>query len=91
MLFRSIRVSLEVKDSSLVIKVKDNGIGLKKENIRKLFAPYFTTKATAGKGTGLGLYVIRDFIEMHKGTIVCDSTYGVGTTFTITLPLKTSN
>ncbi|MFH1782630.1 MAG: HAMP domain-containing sensor histidine kinase [Candidatus Omnitrophota bacterium] len=86
-----IQISLDIQNNSVLIKVKDNGIGLKKENMRKLFAPYFTTKATAGKGSGLGLYVIRDFIEMHKGTIICDSNYGVGTTFTINIPLKNSH
>ncbi|MFH1478164.1 MAG: ATP-binding protein [Candidatus Omnitrophota bacterium] len=83
-----IEVRMEAKDNFIMIDIKDNGIGLKKENQRKLFAPYFTTKATSGKGTGLGLYVIRDFVEMHKGTITCDSEYGIGTTFTIKLPIN---
>ncbi|MFH1782879.1 MAG: ATP-binding protein [Candidatus Omnitrophota bacterium] len=84
----NLEITLENKDSFLEIIIKDNGIGLKKENMRKLFTPYFTTKATANKGSGLGLYVIRDFIEMHKGTITCSSEYGKGTTFTIKLPIK---
>jgi len=83
-----IEVTLAQEDYVVKAQVRDNGIGLTKENQRKLFTPYFTTKATSNKGSGLGLCVIRDFIEMHKGTIACDSEYGKGTTFTIKLPVK---
>jgi len=81
-------VVLGQENNSVVIQVKDNGIGLTKENHRKLFTPYFTTKATSNKGSGLGLYIIRDFVEMHNGTIRCDSEYGKGTTFTVKIPIK---
>ena len=84
-------ITLQQKNQMLTVQVKDNGIGLIKENQRKLFTPYFTTKASSGKGSGLGLYVIRDFIEMHKGTITCDSEYGKGTTFTIKIPIKNNH
>jgi len=83
-----IEVSVSQEDHIIVAKVRDNGIGLTKENQRKLFTPYFTTKATSNKGTGLGLCVIRDFIEMHKGAVSCDSEYGKGSTFTIKLPIR---
>jgi len=86
-----IDITLKQEDQTLVIELKDNGIGIKKENQRKLFVPYFTTKATSGKGSGIGLYVIRDFIERHHGTITCDSEYGEGITFTIRLPLNRNN
>jgi len=82
-----IEILLRQEDSTLIIQIKDDGIGLTKENLRKLFTPYFTTKATSNKGSGLGLCVIRDFIEMHKGSIVCESEYTKGTTFTIRLPM----
>jgi len=72
--------------SELVLTVSDNGIGVKPEDLPKLFVPFFTTKATAEKGTGLGLYVIKKIIEAHGGTITVDSTYGQSTTFTIHLP-----
>jgi len=83
-----IEVTLEQKEQDLIIKLKDNGIGVSREKQRKLFTPYFTTKASSDKGSGLGLCVIRDFIEMHKGTIMCDSEYGEYTSFTIKLPIK---
>ena len=83
-----IDVLLRKEDHIIAVQVKDNGIGLTKENHRKLFTPYFTTKATSNKGSGLGLCIIRDFIETHSGTIVCESEYGKGTVFTIKLPIK---
>jgi len=83
-----IEVLLGQEDHVIVARVRDNGIGLTKENCRKLFTPYFTTKATSNKGSGLGLCVIRDFIEVHKGSISCDSEYGKGAVFTIKLPIR---
>ena len=83
-----IEVVLTKEGQDVIVQVKDNGIGLTKENQRKLFAPYFTTKASSNKGSGLGLYVIQDFIEMHQGTIRCDSEYQEGTSFTIRLPIR---
>jgi two-component system NtrC family sensor kinase len=83
-----IEVTLRREDHFITAQVRDNGIGLKKEDHRKLFTPYFTTKATSNKGSGLGLCIIRDFIEIHKGSIACDSEYGKGATFTIRIPIK---
>ncbi|MBF0594404.1 MAG: GAF domain-containing protein [Candidatus Omnitrophica bacterium] len=64
----------------------DNGIGVKDQDRHKLFTPFFTTKASAKKGTGLGLYVIRKIIEeLHGGRVEVESTYLSGTTMTLTL------
>jgi len=82
-----IEITLKEDGSNMVIEVKDDGIGFSKDNLRKLFTPYFTTKATSNKGSGLGLCIIRDFVEMHKGVISCESEYGNGTVFTIKLPI----
>lgn len=76
--------------SELIVTVSDNGIGVKSEDLPKFFVPFFTTKATAEKGTGLGLYVIKKIIEAHGGTITVESTYGQGTTFTIRLSALSS-
>lgn len=70
----------------LQIVVHDTGIGIKPEDLSRLFVPFFTTKATAEKGTGLGLYVIKKIIENHGGKVEVNSVYGEGTTFTIHLP-----
>ncbi len=68
-----------------IIRVRDNGLGLTEEDKLRVFEPFFTKKAG---GTGLGLYVTHSIIERHGGYIYVDSDYGVGTTFSIYLPVK---
>jgi signal transduction histidine kinase len=53
---------------------------------KQIFVPFFTTKATSIKGTGLGLYVIRRMVDAHQGDIVLESEYGKGTTFHVFIP-----
>lgn len=70
-----------------VIKISDNGNGIKQENISRIFDPFFTTKQV-GKGTGQGLAISYDIIvNKHGGQINVDSKYGIGTTFTIKIPI----
>lgn len=69
----------------VLIKVKDSGPGIPKENLRRIFQPYFTTKE---KGTGLGLAIAYRIIADHKGKIEVQSEEGKGTTFTIKLSVK---
>lgn len=76
-----------VEKEDIVIRFTDTGSGIKPENLEKLFNPFFTTKAV-GKGTGLGLSVSYGIIKKHKGDIFVESQVGVGTTFTIKLPMK---
>ena len=64
--------------------IKDNGSGISRENLRKVFDPFFTTRK---KGTGLGLSIVRKVIHDHGGRISVESHPGIGTTFRITLPL----
>ena len=67
------------------ILIEDNGPGIP-EGIRdKIFDPFFTTK-DVGHGSGLGLFIVHDIIEMHGGTIRVESRTGQGTTFIIWLP-----
>jgi signal transduction histidine kinase len=68
------------------ILVRDNGIGMDAETQGKLFVPFFTLKATAVKGTGLGLYIIRKMIDAHQGHIQLESVPGEGTVFSVFLP-----
>ncbi len=70
----------------VVLTISDNGIGLKPEDLHKLFIPFFTTKATAEKAFG-SLFVVRRIIEAHDGTVTADSIYGAGTTFKVRLPV----
>ncbi len=63
--------------------IQDQGIGIKKQHIKKVFDPYFTTKQ---KGSGLGLATVYAIIDKHNGRITVESELGTGTTFTIYLP-----
>lgn len=82
----SIKAYITKDPGYLTVEFSDNGMGIKPENLNKLFVLFFTTKASSGKGTGLGLYVIKRVIEAHHGKISVKSKYGEGTTFTIELP-----
>jgi signal transduction histidine kinase len=73
-----------VVDTEVKIDVQDTGCGIAKENMTKLFTPFFTTKEK-GKGVGLGLAVVHGIIERHKGRIKVQSELGKGTTFSIYL------
>ncbi len=74
----------EARKKTVRIDIKDTGAGISKENLAKLFTPFFTTKEK-GKGVGLGLPVVHGIIEQHKGKIEVSSELGAGTTFTIYL------
>ena len=74
----------ESDKNTVRIDISDTGVGISKENLSKLFTPFFTTKEK-GKGVGLGLPVVHGIIEQHKGKIEVNSEPDVGTTFTIYL------
>ncbi len=76
------------KDNShLVVEVEDSGTGISRENIKKIYDPFFTTKEV-GKGSGLGLSVSYGIVEEHSGRISVESQQGIGTTFSVRLPVK---
>jgi signal transduction histidine kinase len=70
----------------VVVRFRDNGPGIPEDIIPKLFDPFFTTKSV-GEGTGLGLSIVHGIIERHSGEIKVESQMGVGTSFTIRLPI----
>ncbi len=83
----SVAKGIQVRDTkkdTVRIDIKDTGIGIPKENLKKLFTPFFTTKEK-GKGVGLGLSVVHGIIGKHKGKIEVQSEQDVGTTFSIYL------
>jgi signal transduction histidine kinase len=82
-----ISISAKQEDGRVRIVFQDNGIGVKDKDKEKLFTPFFTTKSTNRKGTGLGLYVIQKIVSFHQGTVSINSVYSFGTTFEIALPL----
>jgi PAS domain S-box-containing protein len=74
-------------ENQTIIKVQDEGIGIKDDAQNLIFDPFFTTKFEKG-GTGLGLSICFTIIKKHKGTIECFSKYGEGTIFTIRIPAE---
>ena len=86
----TIRTRLIPQDNSVELCVQDTGEGIAPENLSKIFDPFFTTKAE-GKGVGLGLAVLYGIVNAHEGEVEVASQRNLGTTFTVTLPLKSSN
>jgi signal transduction histidine kinase len=70
----------------VIIRIEDNGPGIPKEKLDKIFEPYFTTKE---KGTGLGLAIVKHNTELYNGAVQVESELDKGTIFTIRLPAKT--
>jgi PAS domain S-box-containing protein len=87
-----LRVLTDSINSKVEILIQDTGTGISPENIKKIYDPFFTTKAP-GKGTGLGLSVSYGIVKEHGGTISVESRPGVGSTFRLELPMvrKTVN
>ena len=82
----TVSVSTQKTKKEILIQVKDNGNGIPKEVIDKIFQPFFTTKPT-GQGTGLGLSLSYDIVQSHEGELKVETKEGEGSEFTITLPL----
>jgi signal transduction histidine kinase len=74
------------QENNMLIRVKDNGLGLNEDQKQKIFMPFYTTKA---EGMGMGLSICRSLIEAHKGNLRFNSEFGKGTTFYFTLPIET--
>ena len=82
----TLRIGLTPEKDMAKLTVADTGHGILQEDIKKIVEPFFTTKEF-GKGTGLGLTVVKGIIEGHQGSIAVESEPGKGTTFTILLPV----
>jgi signal transduction histidine kinase/DNA-binding response OmpR family regulator/ligand-binding sensor domain-containing protein len=77
----------------LKLSVKDSGIGIENEEKEKIFNRFYQKKDkgnSIGEGTGIGLSIVKDLVELHHGEIVVDSSMGSGSTFTITIPVEKS-
>ena len=83
----NLTISTHLLNDSVQIRIKDSGIGIPANNLDRIFDAFFTTKRDV-KGVGLGLSVCFGIIREHEGKIAVESKEGVGTTFTIILPLK---
>lgn len=82
-----IRLELDRHVSWVVLRVVDNGIGIRGDDLESIFDPFFRTReAQSFNGTGLGLSIVKDCVDRHHGIIRVESEMGHGTTFTIKLP-----
>src|SRR5207248_11217236 len=87
-----IRLEVSAQDQAVVFKVCDQGIGIPAADQKRLFEAFHRAK-NIGKiaGTGLGLAIVKSCVEAHRGVITFESQEGVGTTFTVRLPLASAN
>ena len=81
----TLTLSTADNDDFVQVTVRDSGPGIPHNNLNRIFDPFFTTKEQ-GKGTGLGLHIVRDIVTNHGGQITAESTLGQGATFTVKLP-----
>jgi len=80
-------ISSSISDNFLSISSKDNGPGIPAESSENIFNSFFTTKEE-GKGTGLGLNIVKNIVESHNGTIQLNTNFMSGAEFLISLPLS---
>ena len=78
-------IETKIDKNNIIVKIIDTGKGMTKEELEKLKNPFFTTKRN---GTGLGVYLSKEIVKAHNGNIMYKSRENVGTTVTMTLPLK---
>jgi PAS domain S-box-containing protein len=83
------KVVIEENDGSVIFAITDKGIGIPKTEQDNLFQSFYRANNTAGiQGTGLGLVIAKEFVEMHKGIIVFESEVDHGTTFWVSIPIE---
>jgi len=84
-----VRINLEYMVSALVLKVSDEGIGIPEADLPHLFEPFHrATNVGTISGTGLGLVITKEAVDLHRGTIFVESQLGIGTSFTILIPIS---
>lgn len=84
-----VRINLEHRGMTVILKVSDEGIGIPDTDLPHLFEPFHrAANVGAISGTGLGLVITKESVDLHEGTITVDSRPGIGTTFTIQIPVS---
>ena len=84
------KIEFEVlsEKEQVIIKIKDKGIGISKVDQQRLFDPFFRgSNVDDLPGNGLGLSIVENLVEIHGGKIEVESEVGIGTTFSLTLPV----
>lgn len=81
----TLNIKITSNEHNVFIQIEDNGCGMSEKDVEQAFVPFFTTKP---QGTGLGLPLVRKIIEGHGGTVELQSQKGIGTTVTVSLPLR---
>ena len=87
----SIKIETRLRNDKCFISIKDHGIGIPSESVKKIWERFYKTDLSRGKdkkGTGLGLSIVKEIINAHQENIDCISTEGVGTEFVFTLPIS---
>lgn len=82
-----VRLDVIRSNGAVTFKVSDQGIGIPPDGLARLYDPFYrATNTRTIKGTGLGLTIVKESVDLHNGTISCETEEGVGTTFTVQLP-----
>lgn len=87
----SVKVTLDADHQNFMVKVTDTGIGIPESDAEHIYERFYRVDKSHSReigGTGLGLAITKNAIKMHRGTISMESTLGVGSSFTVTIPLK---
>jgi signal transduction histidine kinase/ligand-binding sensor domain-containing protein/DNA-binding response OmpR family regulator len=81
-----INLNLDENDREVILEIADNGDGIKKEDIEVIFEKFkqINSKVSVGTGFGIGLYIVKYFVDKHKGAVSCSSEVGKGSVFTLT-------
>lgn len=82
-----VTIAVRATDTELKLSVSDTGYGISAEDINNIFDRFYQVNKVHPQGSGIGLSLAKVFVELHGGTISVDSTLGVGSTFTVTLPV----